>query len=113
MAVHGSGGLGVFLASVVLHSGADVSSVRDPVFNQLEACSPGIEVRMTPKKGSWDVKLGNDHVVMMTHETVALQFTVHTPWGPALDLKLQRGETSCLNLRTIMFGTRHESQISL
>lgn len=63
----------------MLDSGADVSSILEPVLRKVEAYLPDVQVRSLLEEG-----LENDYVVTVIHKTVCFQLTVHTPWGPVV-----------------------------
>lgn len=66
-------------ALAVLDSGADVSSIPDPVVRQLKTRLPDVQIPMPLEEGSRNVRLPSGHTVILTHKTVALssQSTLH------------------------------------
>lgn len=76
----GSGRHGSLPVSCVLYSGSDVSRIWDSVLRQHEARLHGVQVRMPLEQGTRTVPLANAEVTTVTHNTVALQPTVRTPW---------------------------------
>lgn len=84
MAVPGSGGASVLPASFVLDSGAYISRIPESVLKQVGVRPPDVQVSMTLKGGSRNVRFANGLVVAVTRETIALQLMVHTPWDPVI-----------------------------
>lgn len=59
-----------------MESGADVSSIPEPVLRQLEARRASVAIGMPLEKGARKVRPADDRVVTVTHETVSLRITV-------------------------------------
>lgn len=81
MIIPGSGGLDSLPAQAVLDSEADVSSIPEPLLGWLEARLSGVQLRTLLEQVVRTMRVANDHVVSVTHKTVALQVDIDTPWG--------------------------------
>lgn len=81
----------------MLDSGAEVSSIPEPVLRQLKACLPDVQIPIQIEEGSRrNVIFADGHIVTLTDKLVALEHTVHIPWVPVvLDPEQFRVMTDC------------------